>query len=127
MTHITQETDQNYGEFKLSLCLYSQILSNELFCEYKVKQQQHNNGSANVSALSTLSLNHSHYGDLLSGQAADKKRDLTEIPLVFCNTFSVPKIKCAWEVCHVVPCMRKCVMHRCVHHGVSAIEFLNFE
>ena len=113
-THIKQETDQNHGKFKSSLHHFAQILLNELHCEYRVKQQQHNNDPCNIPALSLPSLNHSHYGDSLSGQAADEERGFIEIPPVFCNAFSEQKNKHAWESCSAVPCMRKPVMHRSV-------------
>ena len=42
-THITQETDQNYGEFKSKLWQYAQVLLNDLIHEHRQMQTAHNN------------------------------------------------------------------------------------
>jgi hypothetical protein len=39
-TQITQETDQNYGLFKSMLRQYIQVLLNEQYAEFKIRQQQ---------------------------------------------------------------------------------------
>jgi hypothetical protein len=67
MTHITQETDQNYGEFITLLRKYIQQLLNELYAKYHEQVQQQNN-----APLAAPTLNQSLYGVLLGGRKANK-------------------------------------------------------
>lgn len=74
---ITQEIDQNYGEFTSLLRRFIQQLLNEMFAKYHEQMyEQQSRGINAPSAPSTL--NRSHYGLLLSGCPADE--GVSEMP-----------------------------------------------
>jgi hypothetical protein len=59
-THVTQETDQNYGKFKSLLHQHIQQLLNELYWKYKEKQ--YNQQELEIyDCLAQPTLNNSHY------------------------------------------------------------------
>jgi hypothetical protein len=81
-THVSQETDQNYGLFKSLLRKYIQVLMNELTA------QAHPNG-ANPSAPVTLS--RKSYGLLLSGHVADTESGAFKPSLQFFSQLSATR------------------------------------
>jgi hypothetical protein len=94
--HITQETDQNYDQFKSLLRKHIQLLINKQYAEYKRCQQE------NFSCDSP-NLNRSHYGILLGGKPADDEKGLKEIPPMFELSFSKEKNLWPWEMCGGCP------------------------
>jgi hypothetical protein len=99
-THVSQETDQNYGLFKSLLRKYIQVLMNELTAQARP------NG-ANPSAPVTLS--HKSYGLLLSGHVADTERGLQAIPPIFSTAFSYERNIRSWEKVGAVPFTMNCL------------------
>ncbi len=68
-THVTQETDQNYGLFKSLLRKNTQQLINEAVSKYNEQQQLHHTDPSTYPPPKKLpSLDASHYGTILSGR-----------------------------------------------------------
>ena len=117
-THVTQETDQNYGEFKSLLRKHIQQLLNELYAKYREKLQEQQIAGSNAP-LAAPTLNRSHYGVLLSGRDADEEHGVAEIPPVFHLSFSKEKNLRSWAACGAVPLTRAPLNHRSVRHELE--------
>jgi hypothetical protein len=117
-THITQETDQNYGQFKTLLQKYIQQLLNELYAKYREQVQQQNLAVSNAP-LAAPTLNRSHYGVLLGGREANEDESVAPIPPIFHLYFSKEKNLRSWEACGAVPLMRAPLNHSSVHHELE--------
>ncbi len=96
-THIMQETDQNYGDFKSLLRKHIQQLLNVMFDKYRELQNQERQGGEALPSISTL--NCSRYEILLSGNPADQKKGIRKIPLIFYHFFSKEKNLKSWKAC----------------------------
>lgn len=107
-THVTQETDQNYGEFKSLLRKHIQVLLNEMFAKYQ--EQQHDRANTNAPS-APPTLNRSHYGLLLSGRPADEENGVAAIPPIYQHCFSKEKNLRSWAACGAVPCTRQALNH----------------
>lgn len=118
-THVTQETDQNYGEFKSLLRKHIQVLLNEMFAKYQ--EQQHDRANTNAPS-APPTLNRSHYGLLLSGRPADEENGVAAIPPIYQHCFSKEKNLRSWAACGAVPCTRQALNHRSVRHEVISPE-----
>ncbi len=103
--HITQETDQNYGQFKSLLRKHIQLLLNEQYAEYKHYQQE------NLPS-DPPNLNQSHYGILLGGRSAEEEKGLQAIPPTFNISFSKEKNLHSWEICGACPLTRAPLNHQ---------------
>jgi hypothetical protein len=117
-TQITQETDQNYGEFKSLLRKHIQQLMNEMYFKYHQQLIEKQNTGVNVPSAPPC-LNRSHYGLLLSGRHADEENGVTEIPPIFHHSFSKEKNLRSWAACGAVPCTRQAQYHRTVRHELE--------
>ena len=71
-THVTQETDQNYGKFKSLLRKYLQQLMNDLHMQYRRQQQQReqSENQENLPPLELPKLTQKKYGAILGGRPA---------------------------------------------------------
>ncbi len=67
-------------------------------------------------------LNHSHYGILLSGCPADQEKGIQEIPPIFHQCFSKEKNLKSWNACGAVPCTREALQHRSVQQEVDPVD-----
>ena len=117
-THITQETDQNYGEFKTLLRKYIQQLLNELYAKYREQVQQQHLAVSNAP-LAAPTLNRSHYGVLLGGREANEDESVAPIPPIFHLCFSKEKNLRSWEACGAVPLTRAPLNHSSVRHELE--------
>jgi hypothetical protein len=125
-TQITQETDQNYGEFKSLLRKHIQQLMNEMYFKYHQQLQEQQNTGVNVPS-APPSLNRSHYGLLLSGRPADEENGVMEIPPIFHHSFSKEKNLRSWAACGAVPCTRQAQYHRTVSDLPQLFIFIAFQ
>jgi hypothetical protein len=110
-TQITHETDQNYGEFKSLLRKHIQQLLNKLFTKYNEQRQDQDGNTGNNIPSAPPTLNHSHYGLLLSGRPADEENGVAAIPPIFHQSFSKEKNLRSWAICGAVPCTRQAIHH----------------
>jgi hypothetical protein len=108
-THVTQETNVSYGQFKSLLCQYTQVLLNELPAE-KVKQMEEGIDKPMPC------LNRSHYGILLSGCAAEEGKQ--EIPPIFMNHL-LQKKNSSLGKNGAVPLMQAALHNHAVRHEIQ--------
>jgi hypothetical protein len=118
-TQITQETDQNYGEFKSLLRKHIQQLLNELFAKYNEQRQDQDGNTGNNIPSAPPTLNRSHYGLLLSGRPADEENGEAAISPIFPQSFLKEKNLRSWAICGAVPCTRQAMHHRTVRHELE--------
>ena len=101
-THVSQETDRNYGPFKTFLRKNLQILTAQLKRDYQ------NSTDPNKKS---LILNRSHYPILLSGRPADPENGVEALEPAFARAFSRENNLRAWEQCGAVPLTRVLLHH----------------
>ena len=111
---------------------YNQVLLNEQYAEFKVRQQQlqeqlslrqqqGNNDPIDLPRVEHPNLNCSHYGILLGGRAADAEKGLAYIPLMFVISFSKEKNLCYGRLlCGAVPLTGAPIHHRSLRRELSA-------
>lgn len=116
-THVTQETDQNYGLFKSQLRKNIQTLMAFQQNAFIQQQQLHEHLPDEHPSPSLPSLNRSHYGILLSG----KESSPTLLP-AFANAFTKERCLKAWASCGAVPLTRSALSNPSVRHEVSATD-----
>jgi hypothetical protein len=93
-THVSQETDQNYGLFKSILRKYTQQLINEEISKFNEQQRLHDMDPSTYQKPKKLpQLDPSHYGIILSGRAADAENHLCALKSPFYEGFSEEKIR----------------------------------
>jgi hypothetical protein len=121
-THVTQETDQNYGLFKSMLRKYIQVLMNELCA-----QARPNDGI--TASTAPVALSRKSYGLLLSGRVADPEKGLQAIPPIFATAFSYERNLRSWEKVGAVPFTMNCLNNEAFRVEVNdeRDELLNLE
>ena len=96
-THATQETDQNYGEFKSQIRAIIRQLLQEKITNQRTRESTH-------APKSICSLNRSDLPVIINGRPATN--DLPQIPSPFLNAFSHTQNVNAWKICGAVPLTR---------------------
>jgi hypothetical protein len=114
-THVTKETDQNYGLFKSHLRQNIQTLMSYHNTTYHHQRQLHESfPHLHPTPPSLPSLKRSHYGILLSGNDGEPAL----LP-AFANTFTRERNLRSWRLCGAVPLTRSALQHSSVRHEVS--------
>jgi hypothetical protein len=119
-THVTQETDQNYGIFKSDIRRNINILTSDLVTDYNHCQALYDlNREHNRPPPRTAAVGREHYDLLLPGR--DDNLDLGQSALApaFHNAFSQRKNLRSWKVCGAVPLTREALRHHIVRHEVA--------
>ncbi|MGH7955114.1 MAG: hypothetical protein ACREOZ_04055, partial [Gloeomargaritales cyanobacterium] len=119
-THITQETDQNYGLFKSIVRSNTQIILNENIAAHRKGMEAHNADPRNISPPRPVSLDRSDYGIILSGRPADPENGKQEMRKAFELAFSREKNLRSWRICGAVPCTRAPLSHPSVRREVGS-------
>jgi hypothetical protein len=119
-THVTQETDQNYGLFKSDICRNIHILTSDLVTDYNHRQSLYDlNREHNRPPLRTAAVGREQYGLLLPGRDANPDLGQSALAPAFHNAFSQTKNLRSWKVCGAVPLTREALRHHSVQHEVA--------
>jgi hypothetical protein len=129
-THITQETNQNYGLFKSVLRKYLQQIINDLHADYRKRQREQQERQESMSEterranpillIEAPKLSRAVYGKILGGAPADEANGMREVPPIFAICFSINKNKSSWLKCGAVPLTRTPLDHRSVRQEIMA-------
>jgi hypothetical protein len=119
-THVTQETDQNYGLFKSDIRHNIHILTSDLVTDYNHRQALYDlNREHNRPPPRTADVGREHYGLLLSVRGANPDLDQSALAPAFHNAFSKTNNLRSWKVCGAVPLTREALRHHSVRHEVA--------
>jgi hypothetical protein len=119
-THVTQETDQNYGLFMSDIRRNIQILTSDLVTDYNHQQALYDlDREHNHLPLRTAAVGHENYGLLLSGRDANPELGQSELAPAFHNASSQTKNLRSWKVCGTVTLTREALRHHSVRHEVA--------
>jgi len=123
-THVTQETDRNYGQFKSLLRKYLQQLMNDVHANYKRQQQarEQQENQENLPPLELPKLTQKMYGAILGGMEADEENGIRAIPNIFAATFNKEANLRSWSLCGAVPLTRSALQHRNVRPEIVVTE-----
>jgi hypothetical protein len=87
-THVTQETDQNYGLFKSDVRRNIHVLTSDLVTDFHRRQALFDlDRENNIPPTKTVSVSREHYGIILSGHEADPARGISALAPAFHNAF----------------------------------------
>jgi hypothetical protein len=119
-THVTQETDQNYGLFKSYIHRNIHILTSDLVTYYNRRQALYDlNREHNRPTPWTAVVGRENYGLLLSGRDANPDLGQSSLAPAFQNAFSQTKNLQSWKVYRTVPITREALRHHIVRHEVE--------
>jgi uncharacterized protein YfbU (UPF0304 family) len=122
-THVTQETDQNYGLFKSDIRRNIHVLTSDLVTDYNRRQAckalYNLNREHNRPPPRTAAVGHEHYGLLLSGRDANPDLGQSALAPSFQNAFSQTNNLRSWKVCGAVTLTREALRHHSVRHEVA--------
>jgi hypothetical protein len=119
-THVTQETDQNYGLFKPDIRRNIHILTSDLVTDYNRRLALYDlNREHNRPPPRTAAVDREYYGLLLSGRDANLDLGQSALAPAFYNAFSQTKNLRSWKVCGAVPLTREALRYHSVRHEVT--------
>jgi hypothetical protein len=123
-THVTQETDRNYGQFKSLLRKHLQQLMNDLHAKYRREQQvrEQQGNQENLPPLELPKLSQKIYGAILGGMEADEENGIRAIPNIFAASFNKDANLRSWRLCGAVPLTRSALQHRSVRQEIATEE-----
>jgi hypothetical protein len=118
-TQVTQETDQNYGQFKSDVRSNIAALTADLVREYSRQLAHHQADPTNCRAPSKMpQLGREHYGIILSGRDANQAKGFSSLRPAFHNAFCQTKNLAAWAKVGAVPMTRQAMRHVSVRSEV---------
>jgi hypothetical protein len=118
-TQVTQETDQNYGQFKYDVRSNIAALTADLVREYSRQLDHHQADPINCRAPSKMpQLGREHYGLILSGRDANQAKGFSSLRPAFHNAFCQTKNLAAWAKIGAVPMTRQAMRHVSVRSEV---------
>lgn len=112
-THISQETDRNYGLFKGLFRSNLQTLTAQLRREFDSSSDQ---------GKKMPSVTRSHYPILLNGRPADPDHDLPSLEPAFAKGFTAQNNLRSWALCGAVPLTRVLLTHPQIRIDVDTDE-----
>jgi hypothetical protein len=119
-THVTQETDQNYGLFKSDICRNIHILTSDLVTDCNLRQALYDlNREHNHPPPRTAAFGREHYCLLLSGRDANPDLGQSALAPAFHNVFNQTNNLRSWKVCGAVSLTREALRHHSVRHDVA--------
>jgi hypothetical protein len=122
-TQVTQETYQNYGQFKSDVRYNISALTTDLVRKYSRRLTHHQADPINCRAPSKMpQLGREHYGLILSGRVANQEKGLSTLRPAFHNAFCQTKNLAAWAKFGAVPMMRQAMRHGSVRSEVMREE-----
>jgi hypothetical protein len=122
-TQVTQETYQNYGQFKSDVRSNIAALTVDLVREYSRQLVHHQDDPINCRAPSKMpQLGRENYGLILSGRDANKAKGISTLRPAFHNAFCQTKNLAAWAKVGAVPKTRKAMRHISVRSEVMREE-----
>jgi hypothetical protein len=111
-TQVTQETDQNYGQFKSDVRSNIVALTADLGRGYSRHLAHHQADPLNCHATSKMpQLGREHYGIILSGRDANQAKGLLTLRPAFHNAFCQNNNLAAWAKVGAVPMTRQAMRH----------------
>ena len=101
-THVSQETDRNYGLFKSLIRAIIRMLLTENISKHRLLQEENNSNKTG----SVMCLNRSDLPVIINGRAHNEDNNLPEIKSPFAAAFSKPQNLSAWLKCWAFPLTR---------------------
>jgi hypothetical protein len=119
-THVTQETNQDYGMLKSDVRRSIHILTSDLVRNFNQRQALFDLSMENIRPPpKTVSIGDDHYGIILLGRAAYSTRGISALPPAFYNVFSNTKKLRACALFGKMPLSRAALNYRSIHGEVA--------